>query len=142
MTEKIFFDLDKLKANDPAEIKKVAKQYAAKKLSSKQVGLIAYHAKPALDAIQAIAREISKSQENAFKGNAHSTDGAYTFSQTSQKYSRTSEEKRDAYRHAENLQRKALESNERMNASNNSLWGKVAIGVLALGAAVAYARSK
>ena len=142
MSEKVFFDLGKLKAKDPIEIRKVANQYAAKKLSNKQVGLIAYHAKPALDAIQVIAKEISQSQENAFKGNAYATDGAFKFSSSSQEKSASSEEKRDAYRHAENLHRETVASNERMNANNNSLWGKIAVGVLALGAAVAYARGK
>lgn len=142
MSEKVVFDLGKLKGKDPAEIRKVANQYAAKKLSNKQVGLIAYHAKPALDAIQVIAKEISKSQESAFKGNAYATDGAFEFSSKSQEKLTSSEEKRDAYHHAQSLHRDTLASNERMNADNNSLWGKLVVGVLALGAAVAYAKNK
>jgi hypothetical protein len=54
-----FFNIEKLKQNDSAEIKKVAKYYAGKQLTNKQVGQIAYYAKPSLDAIQSIAKEIS-----------------------------------------------------------------------------------
>lgn len=149
MSRKIFFNLDKLKANDPTEISNVANYYKDKKLTNKQVGLIAYHAKPALDAIQAIVKEASKSHEHAFKSNVHATDSAYAFASKSQEKLTSTKDKQDAYHHSANLHRDSLASNERINANNNSLYrdiasgvGKIAALAVALTAVVAYAQKK
>ncbi len=139
---RVMFDLDRLKAKDPHEIRKVAKQYASRKLSQKQVGLIAFHAKPALDAIQELAKEISKSQETAFKANAYSTKESYSYTRDAEENAKSSEEKIDAQHHAEELHRTNSDAHERMNESNNSVWKWLTGAIVAVAAIAAYATTK
>lgn len=122
------FNIDKLKQLDKGEIQHVAKHYAKRELTNKQVADIAYNAKEALDIIQRIAREISKSQSDAFKANERINRSAFHFSSQSQEKSNGSEEKRDAYGHAERLNKDSTDSQERMNRENNSTWKVVGVG--------------
>lgn len=124
--ERVIFDIEKLKQGDEIEIKRVARHYADRDLTNKQVAYIAYNAKAALDAIQIIAREICKSQEYGFSANSHSTSEAFSFSSKSQKKANTAEERRDAYAHSERVHRHALDAQERINKENNSTWKVVA----------------
>ncbi len=133
------FDLTKLQKLDITEIEKVARQHANGRLTQKQQRLISYWSEQALQAIQCLAKTMSYSQEIALQSNTFSNNSANnSLRYVIQTSSSSPEEKRDAYRHSENINCETLRANVQMNKDNNDTYKYIAaagVGAAILGVA-------